>query len=177
MEYRGRVGTASRHSFIQGRGATASRPWGAGADAYADASLPNKVIPPPEPGSRPFGSLPFSHQPPEAGCQLPLVLVPSGPRVLELCPQPTIRFPSAAPLSAVSSPCQRVNLPTCQLVIRSVPPSLRASRVLPLVPVSPCPRAPSRKRALSRKRSAAYAIIPFTTFAGSTPVSLKSRPW
>ena len=48
-------------------------------------------------GGRPFGSQPLSFQPSEPRCQLPPVLVPSGPRILELCPQPIIRFPYAAP--------------------------------------------------------------------------------
>jgi hypothetical protein len=81
----------------------------------------------------------------------PPALRPSGPRVLELCPQPTIRFSHAAPLSAVSSPCQRVTLSTCQLVIRSGQLSLWASRPLAclaasLAHMSPCQLAPSRLR-------------------------------
>ncbi|MFM2383231.1 MAG: hypothetical protein RL515_1218 [Verrucomicrobiota bacterium] len=152
MEYRGRVGTASRHSFIQGRGATASRPWGAEADAYADASLPNKIIPPPEPWGY--------HPPPETIHPLKgkpeTGMIPAG-----ICPQVKFRFPSAAPFERCLSLYSILHTrdsrfwPTGQLFNGSTslslwstePLSLRASRVLPLVPVSPCPRAPSRMRA------------------------------
>jgi hypothetical protein len=93
---------------------------------------------------RPFGSQPFSLQPPEPRCQTHPALVPSGPRVLELCPQPIIRLPYAAPFEfrlfwSTEPPCLRASSsffrPTGQLITRS---TIGASRVCPL---SPCPLA------------------------------------
>jgi hypothetical protein len=122
-------------------------------------------------------------------------LVPSGPPVLELCPQPIIRFPHGATFVSAGSvvyvpTCQhapsrlrRAHLCTASLVNRaSGPPGLSHAlepsgpRVLvatpcPRVPVSPCQHVPSRRLAPR------YATMPLMTFAGSTPVSLKSSPW
>jgi hypothetical protein len=78
----------------------------------------------------------------------------SCPQVLtssDYAPSQLSGLPMLPPLSAVSSPCQLVNLSTGQLVIRSDQPSLWASRPLTciavsLVNVSTCPRAPSRLR-------------------------------
>jgi len=79
-------------------------------------------------------------------------LVPSGPRVLPSVPSQLSGLPLLPPLSSASPPCQPVNLPTCQLVIRSDQPSLWASRPLTCIAVSlahvsplgtSCPRVPS----------------------------------
>ena len=115
-------------------------------------------------GSRPFGNQPFSHQPPEPGCQL---LVPSSPpahRVLDSCPQPTIRSPYAAPFEHCLfplSPCHHAHVPPRGFAALTFAQELRSDLHLctilapasgplvfrvPLVPVSPCQHVPSRKR-------------------------------
>ena len=95
-------------------------------------------------GGRPSGSQPLSLQPPESGCLPHPALVPSGPRVLELCLQPIIRSPHGTPLSSasaytpysiLSSPA---NWPTDQPINSFVafcstePQSLLASHLYPL---------------------------------------------
>jgi hypothetical protein len=118
-------------------------------------------------GSLPFGSQPFSHQPPESGCQLHAALVPSGPHVLGLCPHPFIRFPHAAPFESCLSALGRDGSPSRPFAeVRTLPsgglgeprPTIclslihRASGPLLFSPLSPyhLAHAPPRVRAPPR---------------------------
>jgi hypothetical protein len=109
-------------------------------------------------GSQPFGDQPLSLQPSEPRCQLPPVLVPSGPRILELCPSQSSGLPMLPPLSSAShytpySILAHSLLHFCTRHRRICTfarylwlfPSLDPSASL-LVNVSPCQHAPSRKR-------------------------------
>ena len=107
IEYRGRVGTASRHSC-------SARLQVAGVGH----------------GGQPFGCQPFSLQPPESGCQLPMAEWPTpelptpDTRHRDFLPLPILNTPysilsyrlfhqASEPLGC--SPCQRVTMPTCPL--------------------------------------------------------------
>jgi hypothetical protein len=93
-------------------------------------------------GCRPIGSQPFSHQPPELGCQLLQPSCPPAHRVLELFPPPIIRSPYGAPFEICLSRYSILHTRYSRIVWPSCPPALVSSHP-PLVPVSPCPRVPS----------------------------------
>ncbi|MEY3110337.1 MAG: hypothetical protein RL079_1022 [Verrucomicrobiota bacterium] len=135
MEYRGRVGTASRHScFINFR-------WRVTATAVGNSGVSRSAFSRRKPGASSLG--------------------PSSPQVLRTSsyvPSQPSGLPMLPPLSAVSNLC------TFAQELRSALHFCTASLVL----------GPSGPRVLE---SPCYATIPFTTFAGSTPVSLKSSPW
>ena len=80
-------------------------------------------------------------QPSAAGTRVPapLALMPSGTRILELCPRQSSGFPMLPPLSSVS-PYTRYSI--LNTLVSSGPSCPRT----PLVPVSPCQHVPSRKR-------------------------------
>ena len=99
------------------------------------------------PGGQPFGSQPFSLQPPEPGCQLSRALRPSGPRVLVSAPSPVtmsfcLYFAAChhASMSPRASACPRVTVPTCPLALRRAHFCTGAPlRFAPLHGLSPCP--------------------------------------
>jgi hypothetical protein len=108
------VGSGPRHdiavSVYRGRDSTTccpSFPFQVSGDGHSD---------------QPLGFQPFSLQPPEPGCQLSLVLGPSGPRVLVSAPPPVtmsfcLYFAAChhASMSPRASACPHITVPTCPL--------------------------------------------------------------